>query len=261
MAIKKAVSDAAVAKKVWDAAPRGLPVPAPVRAALAAAGLTAFEQSIATLSRRVIVLRPLEAKSAAVGAPRLGGAPDLSLGVGWPEVEGELLTFVLQVEVEDTALALFLGRGVEHQVLAMKPGSLQRRPVPSEAPWRNQELGLLTAVPLEAQPGWELPPVGSPEHRALCHRHPELGEHAAYAQVRTALAPTGVPHLFGFPVEGVELPKKVTPLFAVPANARAGLKLPAPLQITLPAGRRYGRGPVRDTAAVLPARPGASRVR
>lgn len=255
MATKKPLSDAAAAKKIWDAAPRGLPVPAQVRAALASVGLAAFEQSIATLSRRVTVLRPLEAKSAAVGAPRLGGAPDLSLGTGWPEVDGQLLTFVLQVEVEDTALALFIGRSadavVEHQVLAMKPGSLQRRPVPSDASWRNPDLGLLTAVPLEAHPGWEIPPVGSPEHRALVHRHPELADSREYGAVHESLAPSEDAHLFGFPPPTVSLPKKLTPLFTVPANKRAGLTASTTLVVTLPTGKRYGRGVVRETGALL----------
>ena len=100
MTATKPAKDAALAKKIWDAAPRGLPVPAQVRASLAAAGLAPFEQSIATLSRRVISLPLLDAKSAAVGAPRLGGAPDLSLAVGWPVIDGELITLVMHVEVE-----------------------------------------------------------------------------------------------------------------------------------------------------------------
>lgn len=255
MATKKPVSDAALAKKIWDAAPRGLPVPAQVRASLATAGLAAFEQSIATLSRRVTVLRPLEGKSAAVGAPRLGGAPDLSLGTGWPEIDGQLLSFVLQVEVEDTALALFIGRTdggeVEHQVLAMKPGSLQRRPVPSDAAWRNEALGLLTAVPLEVQAGWEIPPVGSPEHRALIHRHPELAENSEYAAVHEALAPSREAHLFGFPPPAIALPKKLLPLFTVPPNERAGLTAASTFVVSMPTGKRFGRGVVRETGAVL----------
>src|SRR5689334_2533186 len=142
---KKAPTDAAIAKKIWASAPRGRPIPAAIKTVLAANGLGAFEQDIATLSRRVTTLKPLEGKSVPVGAPRLGGAPDLPLKIGWPELDGQLLTFVLQVEVEETLLSLFVGQRaesgeVEHQVLSVKPQSLQRRPVPTNPEWRVPEL-------------------------------------------------------------------------------------------------------------------------
>ncbi|MDQ3265098.1 MAG: YwqG family protein [Myxococcota bacterium] len=246
---------AEIAKRIWSSAPRGRPIPATVRRALAEVGLGAFEQDVASLSRRVMVLEPQEGRSVPVGVARLGGAPDLPLKEGWPEVEGELLSFILQVPVEDTLLALFAG-GTEHQVVAINPRSLQRRPVPTAAKWRDPHLGLLQPVPLEVKEGWALPPPGSDGFIALVSRHPALGEQrAAYQAAVDALVPPADSHLFGFARQpSLEAGrKKELPLLSVTSSARAGLAFPdaGSLEVSWATGARLGRGVVKGTTAVL----------
>jgi len=166
------------------------------------------------------------------------------------------------VTVAETLLALFVGQRpstgeVEHQVLAINPNSLQRRPIPTGAVWREPGLGLLDNVPLEAAEGWALPPVGSDQFVALRSRHPELhAQQAAYQAAAEALVPSGQSHAQGFAAQSEleRLHKKTAPLFSVTSNARARLDLGGTLDVLSPANARFGRGAVSGTlAALMPA--------
>ena len=91
--------------------------------------------AVRTFARPALALVEDPALSTAeVGRSRIGGAPDLPAGVAWPTVGGELLSFVLQLALDDLPplgrpalprqglLSLFVGcndstRDVEHLVL------------------------------------------------------------------------------------------------------------------------------------------------
>lgn len=74
-------------------------------AALDAAGLGARIPEFGPLIRDTIAitLRPAGKAGTALGATRLGGAPDLPADVAWPEVDGQALNFVGQFRLDDLA--------------------------------------------------------------------------------------------------------------------------------------------------------------
>ena len=100
---------------------------------LDAHGLTARRDAIAALIRPAIGLRTRAPTGAdlAVGATRVGGEPDLPLGVAWPEGDDGPLLFVLQVDLADVAALDLEGRLPEDGLLSVRdpsaPGLCRRR--------------------------------------------------------------------------------------------------------------------------------------
>ncbi len=137
-----------------------------------------------------------------IGRSRIGGAPDLRPDTAWPSVDGELLSFVLQLVLDDLPplgrprlprrglLSLFLGhndstRNVEHLVLyvpSSSPKDLVRATPPDDASYRDDETGLLDSVAVQVVPAVRLPPYGTTAFAALAEAWPSAdGEQAVFA--------------------------------------------------------------------------------
>jgi len=80
--------------------------PLSLEAALERAGLKSFELALVPhVAHSIFVTStPLPEGSRKVGSPRIGGLPDLPLGVHWPEVNGKPLGFVGQFNLAEIAL-------------------------------------------------------------------------------------------------------------------------------------------------------------
>ena len=137
-----------------------------------------------------------------IGGSRIGGAPDLPAGVAWPAFDGELLSLVLQVALDDLPalvrpplprqglLSLFLGRNestrdVEHLVLhtpSSSPQDLVRAQPPRTAAYRDPDTGLLDGVAVRVVPAVRLPPYGTAAFAALAETWPGAdGDQAVFA--------------------------------------------------------------------------------
>ncbi|GIG55683.1 hypothetical protein Lfu02_00550 [Longispora fulva] len=74
----------------WPRYPHGI---------LRRAGLTDRADDIAALCRPALALRTADGDTATVGASRFGGCPDLPDGATWPEQDGKLYMFLLQLDL------------------------------------------------------------------------------------------------------------------------------------------------------------------
>jgi uncharacterized protein YwqG len=85
---------------------RSLPAPPQDwRSALAENGLTRYAPALAKLVRPAIELRTrgVALEALAVGASRIGGAPDLPARFRWPTYQGKHLAFVAQIDLAEVA--------------------------------------------------------------------------------------------------------------------------------------------------------------
>jgi hypothetical protein len=188
-----------------------------------AAGLVSagdgFADDLARLARVSVAASATgPAKSARVGASRLGGLPDLPSGTAWPAIDGALLSFILQIDLATAparargplpprgVLSLFIGqndstRNVEHLLLLSPRAGLRRCKPPSDATFRDDQTGVVDPIGLELAPTLSLPDYESDELAALTARH-ELANDALdrYIATQSRLAPSGLAvALLGYP--------------------------------------------------------------
>ncbi len=120
----------------------------------------------------------------AIGKTRVGGAPDLPPGSSWPSIDGELLSFVLQLRLDRLPaltyprlpahglLSVFLGQNesttnVEHCIVWSPALHLARLSRPRGAAFRDPCTGMLQAVAVATKPVTRLPRSGTAAFRAL----------------------------------------------------------------------------------------------
>jgi hypothetical protein len=175
-----------------------------------ATGLVGLADDLARLARLCVAAAESgPGEEAPVGGSRIGGAPDLPSKMPWPEVEGELLSFILQIDLaqvpleargalpESGVLALFLGSNecttdVEHRLLLLEPGALVRRSPPKKARYRDESTAELEPVSMSLCLGVSLPDYESAELDALLARHAGLEEGLEkYFELQRRLLPEG----------------------------------------------------------------------
>jgi hypothetical protein len=143
-----------------------------------------------------------------VGGSRVGGCPDLPAGTAWPIVDGERLSFLVQLNLADVPpairknlptrglLSVFLGRVegnvAEHRALLLETRRLGRAGAPhADSPWRDPKTGLLEPVRLVPSPMVSLPGPGSIALGALAEKWGKKDLMAAYLALRQSLTPKG----------------------------------------------------------------------
>jgi uncharacterized protein YwqG len=154
------------------------------------AGLERIAAPLAALARPCVHLlsRPMDDEEIPVGTSKLGGAPDLPEGTGWPEWKGAPLAFLLQANLgtlvgmpgmgalPDAGLLSFFYEVEEGtgggdpadrgswRVLYAPPGApLRRTALPQSLP----EHGKFASCTLEADAAMSLPVWEEPEVRAI----------------------------------------------------------------------------------------------
>ncbi len=156
-----------------------------------------------------------------LGNSRLGGCPDLPVGAEWPAEDGQLYTFLLQVDLASVPrfgdgplpaggrVYLFLGdltagKGVQHRVLFRLPTEVPLRmvPVPDGAEFLSPELGLLPAYRLRPRLAPSLPTPEDPACPGLGLPAGPSPEAVRYAGLLGRLAGDAPVRLLGYPHSG-----------------------------------------------------------
>lgn len=199
--------------------------------AIAAAGFRAAEgagadgadgalaRDLARFARLTVAAAVKQAPSQSrLGTSRLGGLPDLPAGTDWPAIDGEPLSFILQIDLgavprrtrgmlpASGLLSLFLGRNesttrIEHRLLLSRRVGLRPCRPPGDAAFRDANTGVLEPFDLQLQPGLSLPDYESAELAALASRHPILEmKSGRYLEMRAGLeGPELIASLLGYP--------------------------------------------------------------
>jgi uncharacterized protein YwqG len=222
-----------------------------LRKAIKSAGLESCSKDLVRFARPCVAIVETDSKKdAPVGKSRIGGLPDLPPDVDWPEIEGELLSFILQINLKDVPgevsggllpskglLSLFVGRNdstsdVEHRVLFFDAAKLDRKDVPDDASFRDEDTGLVEPVAVRLRTALSLPGYDSKELEVLQARHRSLEEDIeAYLGLQQSLCPADpVSYMFSYPAGSDDLDETASAnkddavvLFRVDSHLSVGL--------------------------------------
>ena len=160
-----------------------------VQAAFVAAGLSRVVKDIDYLTRLSIRLHalPVDESTLQVGVSKLGGTPDLSSGMSWPQRQGVPQSFITQIRLADVHTYdtdhllppqgfLWFFYDAQQQTYGADPAdrggwtvfynssdqpSLQRTPIPASLPAESRfhacSLGFASEITLSQQPQLEIP--------------------------------------------------------------------------------------------------------